>query len=102
MPESDFVGKYVIVRTYSSGAFAGHIEEFLPNDRIIIGNVRRLWRWHTANNGLSLSEVATYGINQEKSKITCAVTREVLKYEEILECTDEAHLSIAFASEYIA
>lgn len=39
--------RYVIVRTYSAGVFAGNIEE--RNGReVILRNARRLWEWSGA------------------------------------------------------
>lgn len=89
---------YVIVRTYAAGVFAG---EWQGNGQL--KNSRRLWRWHTANNGISLDEVATYGLNYEKSKICCNIEyRRVENVEEIIVCTSTAEFSIKNAPDYIA
>lgn len=101
IPESN-IGTYVIVRTYSAGVFAGIFEERLKCGKIIISNCRRLWRWHTANNGVSLSEVAVHGINQAKSKICCVEEWKIIEDVEISPCTDVARKSIEGAPDYVS
>jgi len=83
---------YFIVRTYSAGVFAGHIES--RNGReVVMTNARRLWYWDGAN---SLSELAQEGTSKpENCKFPCAVDRvELLEAIEILTVTEKAMKSI--------
>lgn len=84
--------KYVIVRTYSAGVFAGELES--RNGReVVMLNARRLWYWEGAS---SLSEIAMLGISKpSKCKFPCEVDRvELLEVIEILDVTEKAKLSI--------
>ena len=53
-------GTYVIVRTYSSGVFAGEIVE-RQGSEVSLNNARRLWYWKGA---ASLSELAMKGVKK--------------------------------------
>lgn len=84
--------RYVIVRTYSAGVFAGHLQS--RNGReVIMTNARRLWYWAGA---ASLSQLAMEGVKKPKEcKFPCAVDRvELLEAVEILDVTPEAKASI--------
>ena len=96
-----FLGQYVVVRTYSAGVFAGTVKQRIGK-KVLLENARRLWRWHTANNGVSLSEVAVYGINQANSKICCVESLKLIQDIEISPCTDVARKSIENAKDYVA
>ena len=50
--------KYVIVRTYSAGVFAGTLES-KEGKEVILSNARRLWYWKGA---ASLSQLAMEGV----------------------------------------
>ena len=58
------IGQEVIIRTYSAGVWFGRLKE-KASDEVILTEARRMWRWW-ANESISLSGVALYGINQEK------------------------------------
>lgn len=96
-----FLGKYVIVRTYSAGVFAGTLQS-RSGEKVVLENVRRLWRWHTANNGVSLSEVAVYGINDKNSKICCVEPLKEVEPIEISLASDISRKTIESAKDYIA
>ncbi len=84
--------KYVIVRAYSAGVFAGELES--RNGReVVLRNARRIWYWDGA---ASLSELAMRGTSKpNKCKFPCAVDRvELLEAIEILDVTAEARTSI--------
>lgn len=84
--------KYVIVRTYSAGVFAGEVES--RNGReVVLRNARRLWYWKGA---ASLSEMAMKGVSAPaECKFPCEVDRvELLEAVEILDVTPEARESI--------
>ncbi len=90
--------KYVIVRTYSAGVFAGELES--RNGReVILLNARRLWYWEGAS---SLSELAIRGVSKPlKCKFPCEVSRvELLEVIEILDVTEKARESIKEVPEW--
>lgn len=83
---------YKIVRTYSAGVFAGHLES-RNGQEVVIRNARRLWYWAGA---ASLSQLAVDGTSKPKDcKFPCEVDRiELLQVIEILDVTDKAKKSI--------
>ena len=84
--------KYVIVRTYSAGVFAGTIE-IRKGQEAVMTNARRLWYWDGA---ASLSQLAMEGVKKpENYKFPCEVARVVLlQVIEILDTTEAAEKSI--------
>ncbi len=84
--------RYVIVRTYSAGVFAGEIES-RNGSEVILLNARRLWYWDGA---ASLSQLAMEGTKKpENCKFPCEVNKvELLQAIEILDVTKEAEKSI--------
>lgn len=84
--------KYVIVRTYSAGVFAGNIES-RNGQEVVLLNARRIWYWSGA---ASLSQLAMEGTKKPKEcKFPCEVNRvELLQAVEILDVTLEAEKSI--------
>lgn len=94
------IGKYVIVRSSPSGVWAGTLAS-VEGDKVGLTNARRLWRWWAAK-GVSLSGVAEYGLNPNKTsemKIEPAVSQVVVfQVCEILATTDIARTSIETAN----
>lgn len=86
------MGKYVIVRTYSAGVFAGELES-RNGQEVILKNARRIWRWSGA---ASLSQLAMEGVSKPlECKFPCEVSKvELLQAIEILDVTDVAKKSI--------
>ena len=86
------IGKYVIVRGDRSGVFAGTLAE---NDgrKVVLNNVRRLWRWYGATECLQL---ATEGVKKPKEcRFTLtAETITLLDAIEIIPTTAEAEANI--------
>lgn len=80
--------KYVIVRTYSAGVFAGFIES-RNGQEVVMRNARRIWYWDGA---ASLSQMAVEGVKKpENCKFAMSVDRvELLQAIEILDCTNKA------------
>lgn len=91
-------GEYVIVRTYSAGVFAGILGSRHGN-KIVLKNCRRLWKWKSLK-GISLSEVAQYGLCQNESKICCVEPWKVLEDIEISPCSSKSRESIEGAKTY--
>lgn len=84
--------KYMIVRTYSAGVFAGEVES-RNGQEVVMLNARRLWYWSGA---ASLSQLAMEGTKDPKNcKFPCAVDRvELLQAIELLDVTEQARKSI--------
>ncbi len=101
MDEEPFLYKYVLVRTYSAGLFAG-ILSARYGKRVVLSGARQLWRWHTANNGLSICEVAVHGLNHEKSKVCCVTPLIEIEDVQIVVCSEIGRKSIETAPEYVA
>ncbi len=85
--------KYVIVRTFSAGVFAGELESRTGREVVLL-NARRLWYWAGAS---SLSQLAMEGVKRPKDcKFPCEVERvELLEVIEILDVTEAARKSIS-------
>lgn len=84
--------KYVIVRTYSAGVFAGYLES-RKGQEVVMSNARRLWYWSGA---ASLSQLAEDGTSRpEQCKFPIAMKRvELLQVIEIIDCSNKAKRSI--------
>lgn len=85
-------GRYVIVRTYSAGVFAGTLVS-RKGQEVVLKDARRLWFWAGA---ASLSELAVRGTScPDKCKFPVPVPHvELLQTIEILEVTPQARKSI--------
>ena len=90
--------RYVIVRTYSAGVFAGEIIKKEGKEVTLI-NARRLWKWSGA---ASLSQLAMEGVNDpDNCMFPCEVDRiELLEAIEIIDCTDKCKISIKAVKEW--
>ena len=82
------IGKYVIVRTYSAGVFAGTLES-LEGRVAVVRDARRLWRWEGA---ASISQLAVEGTSSpDDCRFPAPVPRiMVLETIEIDEVTPAA------------
>jgi hypothetical protein len=85
--------KYVIVRTYSAGVFAGWLQSRKGRE-VVLTKARRLWYWDGA---ASLSQLAMEGVKAPHNcKFPCEVDRvELLEAIEILDVTPAARKNIA-------
>jgi len=92
--------KYVIVRTYSAGVFAGFLDS-RDGQEVTLLQARRLWRWEGA---ASLSELAVRGVKAPGGcMFPVAVPRVLLTQAiEILDVTDAAKASIDAVPEWRA
>ena len=85
--------EYVICRGYYCGVHAGYIKEREGN-HVVLNESRRLWKWK-AVKGISLSDVAKYGITADGSKVCTKLDVIWLgDVYEIIPCTDAARKSI--------
>lgn len=91
------LGEKVIVRTYTAGVFFGTLEKKSGNE-VILADARRMWSWH-ARKSISLSAVALYGIDHNKSRIASPIKKIWLQAIEIISLNAEAIKSIENAPE---
>lgn len=91
------IGKYVIIRTYSAGVWFGKLDQ-KSGKEVILKEARRMYQFWCAK-GISLSSVALYGLNQEKSRICAAVDEIWLEAIEILPTNEIATNSLKSAPE---
>jgi hypothetical protein len=92
MPEE----KYVIVRTYAMGVFAGILDSESTETKKVLRCARRIWYWSGA---ASLSQLATDGTSDPSN---CKFPAEVSRVEltspqgfEVLSVTAKARESIS-------
>jgi len=85
--------KYVIVRTYSAGVFAGYLES-REGKEVVMRDARRIWYWDGAS---TLSQLAVDGTTKpENCKFPCEVDKvELTEAIEILDVTAKAQESIS-------
>ena len=90
--------KYVIVRTYSAGVFAGTLVS-RDGKEVQLADARRLWYWAGA---ASLSQLAVSGTSKPKEcKFPVAVPSVTLTEAiEILDVTPQAEISIKGVPEW--
>jgi hypothetical protein len=90
-----WIGKYVIVRTQQAGVHAGVLQSRTGRE-CELGASRRLWRWRVkGNKGVTLSDVATFGLDTRDTKVGSPVAIVLTENCEIIECTPEAAEIIA-------
>lgn len=93
-------GRYVIVRTYTAGVFAG---EFVAREgqEVKLANARRLWYWAGA---ASLSELAMRGVKKPANCKFPEAVKEVILLEaiEILPVEPAAQKSIEEVTPWTA
>lgn len=87
-----FIGKYVIVRTYSAGVFYGKLEK-MDGQEAVLSNARRIWYWAGA---ASLSQLSKEGTSDaEHCKFPIAVDAvHLLQVIEVLPLTEIAKNSL--------
>ena len=90
-------GQEVLIRTYAAGVWFGRLKQ-KAGDEVILTEARRMWRWW-AKDSISLSAVALYGINQEKSRIAGAIDSVWLQAIEIIPIAGKSAESIRTAQE---
>lgn len=100
-PAEDHAGRpYVIARCRDAGVHAGYlIEEDRANRVVVLGDSRRLWRWH----GRTLSGLALEGTDDpSQCKFGDVLTRITLAdWCELIPCSEAARVSIQSIPEWI-
>lgn len=99
-PRPTETNKYVIVRTYSAGCFAGFLDS-RDGKEVTLTKARRLWYWDGA---ATLSQIATTGPSKPSNcKFPAEVDRIVLTEAiEIIDATEAAQKSIAAVKPWTA
>jgi hypothetical protein len=96
----DWIGKFVIARGTQAGVHAGVLVS-RDGAQCELKEARRLWRWRVkANAGITLSDVATYGLDKRDSRIGAAVSVVLTEVCEFVECSKEAAENIAQLPTY--
>jgi hypothetical protein len=94
-----FVGKYVVVRTYSAGVHVGILHSAGEGEAILT-RTRRIWSWNDGKT-LSCSEIALAGIGS--GKMSCEVVSNALTgVIEIIPTTMEAEKCLQSFSAFKA
>ena len=85
-------GKYVIVRGDRSGVFAGVLES-QEGQKVVLRNVRRLWRWQGATECL---QIATEGVKRPKDCRFNLTADSITSWDaiEVIPTTAEAEANI--------
>ena len=95
-----WVGKYVIVRCRDAGVHAGVLKARYERHAELTES-RRLWRWRVkGNKGISLSDVATFGLDDKDTRLGSPVNILLTENCEIIECSTEAAENIAQFATY--
>ncbi len=90
-----WIGKFVIVRCREAGVHAGVLKNRDGRVCELTGS-RRLWRWRVkSNQGVTLSDVATVGLDPKDTKIGAPIDVLLTENCEIIACTAEAAENIA-------
>ena len=87
------IGRKVIVRSRDAGVIYGN---YAGNDgsTVHVTNARQLWKWEAAQ-GISLIDVATYGVKTSGCKFSPAqATVTVFNACALIDVTDDAASSI--------
>ena len=83
------IGDFVLIRTYSAGVHFGTLIK-KEGKEVTLSNARRLWSWSGA---LSLSEIASKGIDLKNSKVSVPVEEIILtEATEIIRVSEKSNL----------
>ena len=89
------IGEQVIIRTYAAGVWFGTLDQ-KGGAEVILTDARRMWRWKCVK-GISLSEIALYGIDASESRICAPVPKVWLEAIEIIPVSEDAAKSLVDA-----
>jgi len=78
--------KPVLVRTYSAGVHFGYLKS-RNGKEVELERSRRIWRWAGA---WTISEIASRGLDIERSKVATPVNILLTEAIEIIDCTPAA------------
>ena len=90
-----WIGKFVLVRCRDAGVHAGILKSHDAR-ACELTQSRRLWRWRVkGNKGITLSDVATHGLDTKDTKLGAPVDMLLTENCEIIACSPEAAENIA-------
>lgn len=88
-----WVGRYVLIRTYSAGVHTGILASH-NGDQVELRESRRLWGW-TAAEGVALSGVAKHGLRSGNTRVDVVLDEiRLVGVIEVIPCTADAEESI--------
>ncbi len=94
MDYSDFIGRYCVVRARDASPHAGIVED-IDGRTVKMREARRLWRWRVLRkNGISLSDLAVVGIDEEFSKVGPPQATMILDACEVILASEEAEKTL--------
>lgn len=76
-----YVGKHVLIRSADSGVHFGTLTAASFGAQlgtVVLADSRRLWEWKTANNGISLTDIAIAGIDHAGSRVSPTVPEIII------------------------
>jgi len=83
-----FIGRRVILRTYSAGVHIGTLEK-VNGDEALLSNALRLWKWE--DGGLSLSAIANNGVKKARMNRTGEIyLTNVIEFIPITQKADDS------------
>ena len=89
---NDFIGRFVLVRTFTAGVHCGTLKESCGT-AVVLETARRVWRWRGAN---SLNELAMNGAAQDHTRISEPVPLIALtQATEIIPCSEKAKANLS-------
>jgi hypothetical protein len=94
------IGRPVMIRTYSAGVHYGILEEVNSASDgfdVFLSNSRRIYEWTGA---FTLSELATKGSTEKKSKISVTIPGIALRAIEIIPMTDAGFQNLNAISDH--
>lgn len=93
-PSADpWIGRYVLVRTYSAGVHAGVLVSH-DGDQMTLSQARRLWGWQ-APQGVALSGVAVSGLTSGRTRVDVTLDEHrLVGVIEVMPCSAKAEASI--------
>ena len=91
--QSELIGRYVVVRTYSAGVHVGVLKS-RDGREVVLTEARRIWSWQGAN---TLNEIANLGVG-DGSRVSDAVSLiELTEAIEIIATTDAGEMALRAA-----
>jgi ferredoxin-fold anticodon binding domain-containing protein len=93
---ASWLGRYVIIRTYSAGVHFGILSKKIGNE-VILTNSRRIWSWEGA---FTLSKISEDGLTS-KSRLSVEIPEIKLTEIEIIPCSEKCIKSLKEIKEYM-
>ena len=101
MLHEEYLGKQVIIRTYSAGVHYGTLAA-KDGSEVKLTTARRIWRWDgtmDAQKPYTLHEVSQIGVGSA-ARVSCEVPSIVITAIEIIPCATASVAQIASIREW--